>query len=486
MAQLDSLPGEVLENIPLFARNARHVVLVSRKFHAVFTPKLYHTMWFEKRTRQNDTGAHCKRWHPLPTSDLDLPAVEARVTCPRKVHLWLHTLGEHRRLRQHTRCVFLMSNLDLMDNGVGRDHALGCDVPVCRRFDWRMLATLPGLQHLRLSPYWMGFFVQTREPIPDLQSVRIALPVESRHWAPPPPWNPRVQWDVADVLCLACQPHVKDVRLFGGQLICHGPGDPEENSEEGSSCVHAAQPCRSRATTLALDGVVAQGDALRSLLHSMPQLRTLSWRRPTNTCHTWQDCQCERNILQDLDVSLATAQIGLHRLELDLADHELDACWPWRCPRERHILVSLPALARLEVLKIATELVVGRRTCPRNPRARDLQTKPTRTLAKQLPPRVRDLTLSVDSSHAMYEAGYRSSLITGLVEDRDRLSSLERVLILDRSGEAYNHDVCRECCMQEARSTAWDARGARALCRRAGFFLTYQRPSGTWRDTAGP
>ncbi len=451
--RLNELPTEILQSIHLPRGAARQAVLVCRRWRSLFTPQLYQVMYFEKlddRARSN--------------VDLTIPEPEARIVEQRALHLWLHTICSSNILRRYVRAVYLMSDLTLTAEAITSPTGdiTSCNGPWCASHDWaQTLGGLPSLEHLSLSPSWLIRFVGWRGILPKLRTVQSHLPPDTSDDFLVTQGTPPPVWETSHVLHLATQPGLRTLGITGGKML----GAVESTPGRPTSVV----------TTLSIDTVMIPGRTLGPLLRCFSQLQTLKWRRPPNTCLPGdQDCTCEETVTNDLSQALTVLSDNLTVLHLEFQTHGQHRWWPWRCPRDRHIIDSVHSLHSLKSLRIAVELLVGRRVCRKRARGRFFRHIPTQHLARKLPSQLEHLTAIVDIAYAIYEFDFRPNILHSIVGDQSRLSTLREVVILDRVGDAYNDDLCGSCAVHDPYPNPPSLEVDIRRCRSRGIDVTYQ------------
>ncbi|KIW21808.1 uncharacterized protein PV07_12766 [Cladophialophora immunda] len=407
---INHLPREILDNIPLVGLAARYAVRVCREWRSIFGPKLYQVIYFEKlgdRALSDDNGFREGEGHDS-TAIAKIPPAEARIVDQDALHLWLHKVCESAELRPYVREIYLMSDLVFTGKSIatssGRANT-ACDGPLFD--DWAAaLSSLTHLEHLSLTASW---------------TIRLGGRHGVHTWMAPNAHDHfggtvRPLWDTSDILYLGTRQAIRTIHIIGGQI--------------GSATVPDGGGLTATATTLILDTVVVAGPTFESLLPRFPYLQTLIWRRPPNTCAPGDvHCVCEGSITQDLDRALTGLRDSLTVLRLEFQTQGQFRWRPWRCPRDRHILRSLQSLSSLKVLTIAAELLVGRRGC-RTCRRQELFDKvPSQQLARKLPRSLEHLTVIIDIAYAMYEPGFRSHILQGLVTEQDALPVLRHVVV---------------------------------------------------------
>ena len=468
MMPLLDLPIEILAYIPLPGIQSKDVVRACRQLHEVFTPQLYREVWFDKAPRHAGQSPEI----PYDVRDVTHPPGMTPLRSPRAIHLWFHTICVKPQLQWFIRRLWLLSDLTLADLPQGiRAVANGapsafppsqCEINMCRRHDWSMLARLPNLAHAVITAYWTVYFVSSHAVLPALQTLHSASARRCRPSCLRDVWHLHHEWDVLDVMKVATQPALRELTIAQARITKMDDADP---------ILDVQAPAR-RMTSLLLDRVEVHPSGAAMLFRPLRSLRTFRWRRVPHIC-TWQNCQCNDSLVAELRCLLHAVAGSLHLLHLEVHSRAINDLQSRRCVRDRQVLHTLDFLTQLDQLMISPEFLLGRQTCHRQSLLAPCERQPAEQLASKLPASIKRLILFVDVVEAQYECEYRQALVEGILRQRTRLAALEQITIEDIEGCIDHHDTCGQCATYGSVPQVADLTPQMKDCEVLGIKLVY-------------
>ena len=464
MVCLLELPVEILAAAPLPGIHAKAVVLSCRLLNRIFTPQLYRAVCFAK-----DAGDQVESGLGTDTINLD-PASEGFVILknPHAIHLWCHVLCASADRQRDTRRLWLLSDVTLGDQSreVSPGLGSGCQLNLCRCYDWTVLARLPSLEEAVFSAFWMSYVVAVRGRLPMLRTLQSITTRRGHVLYVGDPWTFRSDWDVLDLLDLTAQPKLREVIVHDCCVL--GPED---------TMLESSRPSVSGVERLMFNGVEIQPRALRVMRSLFPHLTTFHWRRVPGLC-AWRHGDGVGTPVEELHHFLFRLQGTLRDLHLDLQKRRAH---DWQCRhriRDRHLLPTLEFLMHVTVLKIAPELLLGRRWCRRHSNGDRSPQVRSDMLGGKLPPALRHLHLFVDARHMQHDPEYGPGLIRGILLRRERLVALTEIVVEDYMGDGYGGDWCSWCPQHEAVRVQTQLGVEIERCRGIGIQLTHQSRRG--------